>query len=106
MLKILFTNRDYIILFIASPLVIQSFFMFPMFLEYNFPFPCFNGEKIAVYGCIFYLSGMLGGLMITTLITMKYGKIKYWAIFVSLCSSLSALAIHAIGEEYKENALC
>ena len=70
--------------------------MFPTFCQYNFPHPWFNGAELAKFGILYYLSGIIGGIIFSTLIIKRYGNIKTWTIIISILSFGTTLAVHLI----------
>lgn len=100
--KILFKNRDYIILFIACPLIIQVFYMFPIYLEYTFEAPYYNSTELCNLGFLYYVSGIGGAFIISILIMKEYGSLKCWAISIAITSSLASECAYIMELQYRK----
>jgi len=61
--------------------------MFPLFIAYNFYSE--YKEHIAGVGVAYCISGYVGTFIFSKTILGGIGRLKYWAIFVSLMSCLS-----------------
>ena len=70
-IKMLFGNSDYVILSIASSLVIQCFFIFPTMLEQILQPLQFKDESIEMVGILYFLSGIFGGIFFSQGIQKK-----------------------------------
>jgi len=84
----------------SAPLVIQGFWMFPAFLENDFPSHKYSGDEKCLYALNYFVSGIVG-IVITSIGINKCGRIKYWSIGIASLSSLSTLLLHIIATKMK-----
>ena len=103
-LKLIFRQRDYVILFISSPLVIQGFFLYPIALEFNYTKECFKSSEVCIFGLAYFLAGMLGALLLARL--KGCGRLKYKLIFVAAATSVFAELAHVLRTLYIKDKEC
>ena len=70
--------------------------MQPLVMGYNYYGERQARDQVFLYGLLYFVSGIVGSIIICKIILSGCGRLKYWAIFVATMSCLFSETAHLL----------